>query len=324
MQDSVQAPLSDRIAELGRRLKADGYRFHTPAPASHARVLARARAGADPLRDLFGWNRALDPAAVPAPYRDLLSDDELFAREADGRVRARLRFSSLGALLLAHSAFPTQAADAVFFGPDTYRFAHAIRAFHDRHPGFAPRACVDIGAGSGAGGLFCATLFPALSEIGLLDINPRALAFAAANAALNGIAAARPLHSDILSGWPGEAGLIICNPPYLVDAGLRAYRHGGGDWGHALAVRALEEALTRLSAAGHLLLYTGSPIVEGHDQFLEAAKPILESGTRKYRYEETDPDIFGEELDNAPYDQADRIAAVTLHVRGSDLVRKGA
>jgi SAM-dependent methyltransferase len=301
-------------------LREDGYCFVTPTPLTHARVLAREAAGDDLLRNIFGWNRALPSAAVPPKYLEFLSDPELF-QQRDGLYRARIRFSTLGPLLLAHSGYPTGEADAVFFGPDTYRFAHAIRALHDREPGFSPQSCVDIGAGSGAGGLYCARLFNSLREIGLLDINRRALAFAAANAALNGIDPASPRHSDLLSAWEGEADLIVSNPPYLVDPALRSYRHGGGNWGISLSRAVLEQGLSRLSARGHLLLYTGTPIAQGQDKFLEAVRPLLEQCTLKYRYDEIDPDIFGEELDKRPYDKADRIATVVLHVKGSDLKR---
>jgi methylase of polypeptide subunit release factors len=255
------------------------------------------------------------------PYRRFLDDRELFAEAGHDHYRAKIRFSNLGSLLLAHSGHPTTQKDAVFFGPDTYRFAHAIHAFYDRTPGFSPATCVDIGTGSGAGGLLCARLYPSLGEVALLDINSRALRFAAANSALNDLKVASPRKSDVLENWHGLADLIVSNPPYLVDQSLRAYRHGGGTWGTSLSVRILKQALMHLSPTGHLLLYTGSPIVDGRDQFLEAAADILEKGTFQYRYDEIDPDVFGEELDKSPYDEADRIATVILNVKGSDLKR---
>ncbi len=47
--------------------------------------------------------------------------------EAHGELwRSRVRWSSLGDLLLVHSAWPTDSSDAVFFGPDSYRFAQLI------------------------------------------------------------------------------------------------------------------------------------------------------------------------------------------------------
>ncbi|WP_141119835.1 methyltransferase, partial [Mycobacterium avium] len=76
-------------------------------------------------------------------------------------------------LLLAHSAFPTEAADAVFFGPDTYRFASVIE--ESLRQRFAPiRRAVDIGCGSGAGALLVARARPD-AEVLAVDINPKAL-----------------------------------------------------------------------------------------------------------------------------------------------------
>jgi hypothetical protein len=33
-----------------------------------------------------------------------------------------------------------------------------------------------------------------------------------------------------------------------------------------------------------------------------------------FAYDEIDPDVFGEELENPPYDRADRIAAVAITI----------
>jgi len=308
------------LVALGRQLRKDSYRFCTPTPSTHARVLARGMRGQNILTDVFGWNRPFLPAQLPPAYQPLLADRRLFSVDQNG-MRARIRFSQLGPLWLAHSGYPTSQADAVFFGPDTYRFAHAVRALADREPGFAPVTCVDIGTGTGAGGLYSATLFPTLEQVALLDINRRALDFAAANSALNQIPHAQPRQSDILAAWEAPADLIISNPPYLMDRSARAYRHGGGEWGASLSVRILEQALGRLAPGGHMLLYTGSAVVDGQDKFLEVATPVLHQRTIQYRYDEIDPDVFGEELEKSPYDQVDRIATIVLHVRGSDLRR---
>ncbi len=53
-------------------------------------------------------------------------------------------------------------------------------------------------------------------------------------------------------------------------------------------------------------------VVDGVDIFLEAVRPLLAGRDMAFRYEEIDPDVFGEELMRAPYDGADRIAAVLL------------
>jgi methylase of polypeptide subunit release factors len=237
-----------------------------------------------------------------------------------GKFRSLIRFSTIGELLFAHSSYPTSERDSVFFGPDTYRFACAISGLADRYPQFRPGTIVDVGTGSGAGGIFAKSLFQNASRVVLSDINPKALEFAQINAVLNDCEADFR-QSDILKSVDAAPDLVISNPPYLIDAADRAYRHGGGDWGCALAERILDEALDRLSGEGHLLLYSGAPIVNGVDKFLEAVRPVLRQRVNKFRYEETDPDVFGEELESAPYDQADRIATVVLHVNAADISR---
>ncbi len=315
-------PTSQRTAllDVGRALQAAGYRFVTPTPATHARVLSRPRAGrADGLINAFGWNRPFRLEELEGPYAELLSQGGLLQPVGNG-VKSLVRFSTLGGMLFAHSAYPTTQTDAVFFGPDTYRYARAISWLADHSPEFQPQTIIDIGAGSGAGGIFAASIFPAAPRIVLSDINPTALAFAQINAALNGVDVITR-QSDILAGVDGQGDLIISNPPYLVDAGARAYRHGGGDWGCALSMRILNEALDRLATGGRLLLYSGAPIVEGVDMFLRAAEPTLTRRVRNFRYEEQDPDVFGEELEHPPYDRADRIATVVLHVTAADIIR---
>jgi methylase of polypeptide subunit release factors len=309
------------ILGLGRALREQGYHFVVPTPLTCQRLLARPLSSGNLFVDVFGWNRPFDMALLPLSYVSLLMGGEIGVQEPDGLYRSRVRFSSLGGMLFAHSGFPTTESDAVFFGPDTYRFARAIRWLGDSQPSFSPRTIIDIGAGSGAGGLFSSELFPNARRIILSDINRRALEFSAVNAALNNVDAAEARHSDILEDIDIDADLIISNPPYLVDAGQRAYRHGGGTWGIDLAVRIATQALDRLTDEGCLMLYTGTPVVTGRDKFLDAIRPVLEKRTRRYRYDEIDPDVFSEELQNPPYDEADRIATVMLFVTAGDLNR---
>ena len=63
---------------------------------------------------------------------------------------------------------------------------------------------------------------------------------------------------------------------------------------------------------GRLVLYTGTPIVRGADLFFDGIRGLLQLGASQFRYEEIDPDVFGEELDGPAYYEADRIAAVGL------------
>jgi release factor glutamine methyltransferase len=101
----------------------------------------------------------------------------------------------------------------------------------------------------------------------------------------------------------------VSNPPYLVDPAARAYRHGGPR-GFDLSLRIAEESLDRLAPRGRLILYTGTPVVDGHDQFLEALSKSFAARAQPFCYEEIDPDVFGEELAGETYGHADRLAAV--------------
>jgi hypothetical protein len=114
------------LLELGQGLKEGGYRFTTVTPASHARVVSRAPKGRPSLTDIFGWSRPFSAGDV---------SENMLTRMADAGVldiagpafRSNVRFSTLGDQVFVHSSFPTEQADAVFFGPDTYRFVRLIR-----------------------------------------------------------------------------------------------------------------------------------------------------------------------------------------------------
>jgi methylase of polypeptide subunit release factors len=113
------------------------------------------------------------------------------------------------------------------------------------------------------------------------------------------------------AGEEDAPDIIVANAPYLVDDGTRLHAHGGGEVGISLALRLANEALARLAPSGRLVLYTGTPIIEGLDPLFQSLRPVLERNASKF-YEEIDPYVFGEELDRSAYGQADRIAVVGL------------
>jgi len=303
------------LLALGEELKQHGYRFITVTPATHQRV--NGRAGNDigrSLTEVFGWSRPFRRSSLPPSIVELLEEAGELLRH-DGLFRSNVRFSTLDRQLFVHSAFPTDQSDAVFFGPDTYRFVRALRhALSDFSIGVRPRI-VDIGCGSGAGGLELALLLaPHDPEIVLTDINPRALRFSRINAALNACPDVTTIESDLFAAVPGKADLIISNPPYLVDPRGRLYRHGGGTLGFDLSLRIVEEGVDRLAPGGNLFLYTGTAVVDGVPKLFEVLTPRLTASGHAYALDEIDPDVFGEELEDAPYDGADRIAAVAVTV----------
>jgi methylase of polypeptide subunit release factors len=309
-------PRDEALVALGNDLRRNGYRFVTITPASHRRVNARpANAEGVGLADAFGWSRPFRSDVLPAPLVALLETSHEL-EHCGGLLRSRVRFSTLGEQIFVHSAFPTDDHDAVFFGPDTYRFTRLIRQSLAGLPTVSPFRIIDIGCGSGVGGLHAAALMPGRPgvECVLADISPKALRFSRINAVLNGMPATEITASDVLGGIAGTANLIVSNPPYLVDPLARLYRHGGGALGFELSLRIVRESIARLAPGGRLVLYTGTAVIDGTDAFHQALTNAPIERRHSLTYEEIDPDVFGEELERSPYDRADRIAAVAIIV----------
>jgi SAM-dependent methyltransferase len=289
------------------------YEFVTPTPATHDRV--NRRPGNEKAHDLagaFGWSRPFSPFLLPDDLFHALRDGGVLAESAYG-WNSRVRASTLGGDVFLHSAFPTTASDAVFFGPDTYRFVRAIRSHLTALPRRLDRV-LDLGCGSGAGGVAVAK-GSCCKELVLTDINAVALQLARVNADSAGLLNVRIAHSDLFSSIEGRFDLIVANPPYLNDPLERAYRHGGGELGSGLSLRIAQAARESLSPGGVLLLYTGSPMIRGVDQLLHDIEQSYAGGDLSWSYEEIDPDVFGEELETDLYSQVDRIAAVVLTAR---------
>lgn len=298
------------LRRLGDYLKETRYRFIAVTPDTHTRVLSRSGARAESAADVLGWNRPFVPEALPKRLFELLISADACEPLPDGRFRALLRCASVNELLFFHSAFPTEQRDAVFFGPDSYRFVRALL-----HAVSEAARVVDLGCGSGVGGIVLAHSRELRARPYLTDVNLRALELAAINAELNGVPA-DVLASDVLAAVPDPFDLVIANPPYLADAEGRLYRDGGAGLGSALSLRIVTEAAARLAArGGRLLLYAGAPCVDGRDQLLEALTPVLRDSRARFSYAEIDPDIFGSELERPAYRNVERIAAVLLDAR---------
>ncbi len=301
--DDVEAPL----LALLQALSEAGYRFITPTPATHARVLRQpGRRRARDLRDVFGWNLPFDEAILPPRILDCLRAAGVL--EGLGRRRrSRLRVSSLDDRLFLHSAYPTRSENAVFFGPDSYRFARFIG--RNLPPdGQAVRRLADIGAGSGVGAI-TASAWLKDAELVLTDVNPLALRLARINARAAGVSVVA-LESRGLDGVDDPIDVAIANPPYIIDAQDRAYRDGGGMHGGQVSLDMAAAALDRLAPGGRLLLYTGSAIIAGRDPLGEALADLAAARGCAMDYRELDPDVFGEELSHPAYADVERIALV--------------
>ena len=303
-------PADDALLQLARALRETNYQFTTVTPATHERVNSRPQnKWARNVADVFGWSRPFHDDVVPPHIRELMQRAEVVEQHEDG-WRSRVRFSSLAGQLFVHSAYPTVDADAVFFGPDTYRYAGALKNHFALDLRLVQRA-VDIGCGAGPGAILTAVNYPD-AQVFAVDINDQALRFTRVNAALAGVAV-QACHSNLLSDVSGQFDLIVANPPYLVDPSERAYRHGGGPLGAGLSLAIVDAALERLAPDGTLLLYTGVAMVDNADPFRAEIERRLPANIR-WSYQEIDPDVFGEELLGGAYTQSDRIAAVVLMV----------
>lgn len=301
------------LCALLRDLAAQDYGFVTITPASHARVLARrSKATARTVTDVLGWSLPFAAGGLPKALVDDLSAAGVL-EEQDGLLRCTIRVSRIGAALYVHSAFPTVAPDAVFLGPDSYRFADAIRAELEAEQAPSSARILDIGTGAGVGAVTAASQCPG-ARVVATDINPLALRLAAINAAVAGVAI-EPMLADGVHSLPGTFDLILINPPYIVDSEGRSYRDGGDMHGGALPLRLAREALAKLAEGGRLLVYTGSAIVDGEDRLRVALDSLAADAGYALRYREIDPDVFGEELASPAYADVDRIALVCALIR---------
>jgi methylase of polypeptide subunit release factors len=303
----------DALVAILHALERSAYRFITVTPATHKSMLRRYEAEeARTLRDVFGWSLPFRAPTISTELLDLLRRADA-VEEVGALMKSRLRVASIGSRLFLHSAFPTEDDHSVFFGPDTYRFAAFIAA---ELPRLGPvRRIVDIGAGSGAGGIIAAGLAPG-ARVTFTDVNPEALHLAGANASHAGVEP-EMVHGEDLNEVTGPVDLILANPPYMMDESDRAYRNGGGMHGAAVSLDWALSGARRLEPGGHMLLYTGVAIVDGRDALREALERQLPTLQCVFDYREIDPDIFGEELEKPSYLGVERIAAI-----GAVIVRR--
>ena len=301
--------MSDTLAdaallELLGWLDREGYDFVTPTPLTHGRILRRdGFAEARDLRDVLGWSRLFDRAILPDEVFDCLRAAGVL-ESCGERWKSRIRVSRLRGRLFIHSAYPTEAEDAVFLGPDSYRFADLVAR---ELPTLPTGPVLDVGGGCGVGAITAAGLCAV--PVGLTDVNPRALRFARLNAA-HAQVGVEARQASGLEGAPSGLGAVLANPPYIADT-ERTYSDGGDLHGGALSVDWARQALERLAPGGKLILYTGAAITTGgRDRLREALAEVGDACGAVMDYRELDPDVFGEELERPAYADVERIAVV--------------
>ncbi len=304
--DTTLSRVESAQLQLLETLDRLGYDFVPVTPATHRRILARPGTGiAADLRDIFGWSLPFRP--------DDIDPDILALVQAGGLIRPHplglattARISRVRGRLFLHSAFPTDADDSVFLGPDSLRFLNFIHPLLERRAGIT--RLVDIGAGAGVGGISVAAEIP-VGQTELADINLKALRLARVNAANAGLS---PIivESNGLEAIQSGFDVAIANPPFILDSAGPVYRSGGGRLGTEISENWALAAARKLAPGGCVLLYTGSPIVKGFDTLRDALEQVLPALGCSLTWNELDPDIFGEELEKPAYGDVERIAAI--------------
>lgn len=298
-------------------LKQQDYQFTAITPLSHQRILDRKQNDLNKeitLKDIFGWNLGFKKTDLDPALFSILEEHQLLKFQ-ENLYLSQVRVASLNNALFIHSAFPTIEQDAVFFGPDTYRFAYHLKQYLASRSDPLKRA-VELCCGTSAAAVSIAKYFPDYDELIVADLNPKALLYSQMNIDFAGLKKIHPVQSDLFANLQGQFDLIFANPPYLIDPYQRQYRHGGDELdGNALSFRIIKEGIQHLNPRGCIFLYTGVTVTQDGNRFVEH----LENLMRQYKniswsYEEIDPDIFGEELEQPAYQHVDRIALALVKI----------
>ena len=165
--------------------------------------------------------------------------------------RPRARILPVGELLVASDDYPHHDGDD---DPPDYVAAYTLtsRVCDCLTPRVRGARVLDVGTGSGVQALLAARH---ASHVVATDINPRALAFAELNAALNAFTNVEVRLGSLFDAVAGERfDLIICNPPYVISPENRwAYRDSGLQ-GDEISRRVMLAAADHLADGGYVTM----------------------------------------------------------------------
>jgi len=132
---------------------------------------------------------------------------------------------------------------------------------------------LDLGCGQGVLGVLAARHSERVTSV---DLNPRAVAFCAFNAGLNGVDNLACAQGDLYAPVSGQRfDLILCNPPYVISpASTFVYRDGGG----GICERIARATPAHLAPGGTLQMSCNWPHHRGRDGQADLARWFEGSG----------------------------------------------
>jgi SAM-dependent methyltransferase len=227
-------------------------------------------------------------------------------RERDGDAEATVRLVPHDDLVLASDRDDAEAGR--LHVPGVQRPSATLAHLTLRRP---VRSALDVGTGLGIQALLLARH---AGQVVATDVNERALAYAAFNAALNGVTTIELRHGSFLEPVAGERfDLAVSNPPYVVSpASELVFRDGdlAGDGVSEHVVRALPSVLARQGLATVMVSWVSHKEdvcaeprawVEGSgcDAIIvhTSSEDALTTAAAWNRDERDDPDAYAQRLD---------------------------
>jgi methylase of polypeptide subunit release factors len=187
-------------------------------------------------------------AALGEKGVDALATVGLAVRSGD-KLEPRGRIMPVEGLLLACDAFPSGSADPPGYVAAFTPTASWCAALTPRRK--VERA-LDVGTGNGAQALLAARHS---TRVVATDVNPRALAFTALNAALNGLDNVETRLGNLFAPVAGESfDLITCNAPYVISPETKWQYRDGGLPADEFSARVVSGAAAALADDGHATL----------------------------------------------------------------------
>jgi SAM-dependent methyltransferase len=256
------ASSAEAATELGRRLRAVGYDAERIQQrlATGDELLARSpelpayvrRLGdADELAVLarlflFGVPvaRARVDALIGTPLRTLLAGAGLLVDDEE-LIHGAARLVPHDELLIAsdHAAGAEGHADHV---PGVHRPSVALAHLTVRGSG---ERALDVGTGNG---IQAVLLAQHAAHVTATDVNPRALSYAAFNAAVNGVSNVETRCGSFFEPVEGEHfDLVVANPPYVISPESSYLFRDGGMRGDEVSEHVLRGAPRVLASGGY-------------------------------------------------------------------------